>query len=1050
MNDKIIIKTISILYTIAVTIFLFILFFLFSLFITLQNGIYIDKFSAKNVKIEELYIKWNEKIDVSIANIKISNTNNSNSKIDINNLVKKISKYSTLINLFGFINLENIYYNDIYSTFKYSENSGGIFEALSKKFVLKSSVHVEMNKVLVSINSFKDLNRDIFINGNILLNYSTILASLNINIKQNINLNINAVSTQTQLFYKLSSKKEITTITEVVNMLSLPKEIRYWVLDAIKMSSLKLDKAHGWMDYNNLEDAYKNIYVSAVIDKLHYTYDIKLDAVHTGYTELEFKNGILYIKPKEAYSYNQYLGNSWVKIDFTQKEELLTLFLLFDGVLNKDILKILNRYKINLPFLQKSGQVTTDLKIKVNLRTIKIDAQGDFYTKKANFDYLGLNIDIFNAHIFLNNYDVKIDNMLAHYKDIVVSKVDVSFNAKTSTGKINFKANSIKFNDIGLSSVDQTLHITYNIIPNNDFIDIEKSQWKFQNELLTIEKLTIPFDIDTLIVKIPTTLVKIKDKVSLYLSGETTLPSLNTVLDIDLVSLNYKNIYLSQKKANIKFIYNGGFNLILDKNIHLVKNSLKYSLNKSYITLNNSLLSIKTNIDIDNMISTHINLDYNLKNTKGKISATNTRIQTQSLGNLLNLEDEINFNINNSNNLLTIQSDDINSKFQYKNEIWILNIESLDKLASNSKLLQKFNISNGKIILNKNNQSDFINFNASIKYPHKVLVIDNKPVQEYKINGNINTVSLVSKFNLNNKIDIIMGNDINITAKNIGINVLEVIDSLENNSSEKNNNNININFNALNSYLYISKDRHIISDTISLSYKNNEITSHLNYNNGAANFKLKDNRFNLVGTNFNDTFMSKLFALSKFKGGKLDFSMQGKIKDYIGTFNINKTTIIDYKLLNNILAFVNTIPSLVTFRLPGYSEKGLKVKNSYINFRSKDDLFTISDIYLDSKEIDITGRGDASFVKNSIDLTLNLKTDLASALAQIPVVGYILFDKDSISTSLKISGKLDNPTISSLLAREIIVAPLNILKRTILTPIHLLTGDGGKLIGENK
>ena len=183
--------------------------------------------------------------------------------------------------------------------------------------------------------------------------------------------------------------------------------------------------------------------------------------------------------------------------------------------------------------------------------------------------------------------------------------------------------------------------------------------------------------------------------------------------------------------------------------------------------------------------------------------------------------------------------------------------------------------------------------------------------------------------------------------------------------------------------------------------------------------------------------MDKLFALSKFKSGKLSFSMHGTTKDYKGLMHIKNTTILDYKILNNILAFVNTIPSLVTFSLPGYSKNGLEVKSAYINFNSKDDVFDISDISLDSKEMDIVGRGTASFAKNEIDIKLNLISDLGSSVAKIPVVGYILLGEDSISTSMKISGKLNDPSVKSLIAKDIAVAPLNIIKRTLLLPFHL-------------
>lgn len=95
--------------------------------------------------------------------------------------------------------------------------------------------------------------------------------------------------------------------------------------------------------------------------------------------------------------------------------------------------------------------------------------------------------------------------------------------------------------------------------------------------------------------------------------------------------------------------------------------------------------------------------------------------------------------------------------------------------------------------------------------------------------------------------------------------------------------------------------------------------------------------------------MEKLFSLSKFKGGSMEFYINGLLDEYGGTVNITDTTILDYKILNNILAFVNTVPSLVTFSLPGYNKNGVEAKNTYMNFKFKNDVYKISDIYLKSK-----------------------------------------------------------------------------------------------------
>ena len=245
-------------------------------------------------------------------------------------------------------------------------------------------------------------------------------------------------------------------------------------------------------------------------------------------------------------------------------------------------------------------------------------------------------------------------------------------------------------------------------------------------------------------------------------------------------------------------------------------------------------------------------------------------------------------------------------------------------------------------------------------------------------------------------------------------------------------------FHAKNIYLYISDTRKVLSETVQIDYFKKTLIAQLKHQEGVADLRFKNGIFHIEGNNFGDTFMQNLFSLSKFQNGKLNFKMRGKPSEYNGLFNINNTTLLDYKIFNNILAFINTVPSLVTLSVPNYSKSGLFVKNAYLNFKAKDDLFHISDIYLDSKELDIAGKGEASFVKDSIDLKLNLKTDLGSSASKIPLVGYIVFDKDSVATTLDISGSLSDPKVETLIAQDIAVAPLGILLRTLSLPKYLL------------
>ncbi len=1038
MNDKIIIKLISNIYFIIVSIFTSSFIVVFVGLILLQEGIYINKISIPIIKIEKLYIKWNEKIDISIKNIIINpQKQNNNTKFDLKTFTDNFKYISYIHKIFEKISIDTISIQDINTSLQYDDKNGATLKSTSDNFIFDSSLKFNKNTLLMTIDTLKSKEYNININGTIILNKKfELYTQLHTNINNEVFLNSYTFSNQKKMLYKIKSLKEVLTIDYVVDIFNLPQSIKYWIIDALDMSSLKLLEASGKINFNDLTNAYKDIYIKADVNNLHYKYNQNLDAVHSKHTLIEFKEGKLIIKPKEAYSYNQYLGDSWVQIDFSKKEIPLSIYLIFEGVLNKDVLKILDTYNIKLPFLQKKGTLQVNLQIDVDLTTIKVNAVGDFFIKEANVDYIGLNLDLFDAHIILDGYKVTIDNMFAKYEDIMSADVDVDFNAYTQVGKVDFRIKEISLNGVTSDNKD-ILTAQYNIVPNQNSIYVEKSQWRFKNQKINVDKLLLPFDTDNLILKIPTSRVTVDSLALLYVSGERSFKTNITNLDMDLIRFAHSNLLLAQYKADLKIIHDKDIQIKIDDSVLFKFNGIDFSSKDLNIKITEDIVDIKSFISLKNIGISDVQADYNLSSQKGTFELSNISIKNA----MFNREKPIKFNISSYNNL-TIDSKELNLLFTNNKYLWSLNIDDTSVLLKNSPLLQSFDINKGDMLIKKYVKKRYIDFDFSFDYPHPILLEDKKPITNYKFVG----TSYLKKdfFNLNykNLINIkIDKNNIDINMKDLGIDVHQISTILDKNSSNKKESNIKLKFNASNSYIYIGKNRKIISDTINLTYSNKLLKANLKYKEGLAELNLYKKRFNLNGQNFNDNFMKELFALSKFKGGSLDFAMYGVIDEYDGTLNISDTTILDYKILNNVLAFVNTIPSLLTFSLPGYNKKGLAVENAYMNFQQENDIFNITDINLESKEIDIVGRGKVNFKENTIDIKLNLITDLASAVSKIPVVGYVLFGKDSLSTSLKLDGKLDAPKVTSLLANELIVAPLNIIKRTLLLPLHLLSSE---------
>ena len=1008
---------------------------------------FFDEITLPHTQVKQLYIKWNEKIDISVKEIII--TNNTQKKQTPKIKYQLIDQYLQLLKLssnwFESITIEKITYNNTATTsFKYRENEKGFLITKSQGISIESYIYFQGKYLVFDIAKLSNKQTNSTLRGKMYFDatnlqlYSKLFINIEDALKGRIYLK---ADTHTISYAFVSDKKYIKNFKDVIKLFSLPEGVKYWALDAIDAQALSINKLYGLVDLEKPAlDALKHVYIQASLKKLNYKYHKDLDTIHTDHTDLEFKNGIFYIYPKMASSYNIPLGTSWIKIDFTKKEELLTLNLLFDGKLNHDVLGILKAYKINLPFLQHSGVVKTDLQLNIGLRKINVDAHGIFYTKKANFDYLGLNLDIADAKIKLDNYDVLINNMDVTYKELAQASVDVIYNAKQAKGTIKLDLKHVITKEISLLQ-KHPASVTYNISPLGDTIEVQKTKWLTSiGNIVTLEAFHIPFDLKTLLIHIPTTYYEIDKNLSNgFVTGRIDLKDNTVDINADILSINYDSISLAQTNALINIKYDDKLYISSQDPIILTSNDFDFTLTNLDMVIDPQKITLKhTDININNFLTAKMYANYNFSKKQHTVRLRNLQLRNKNNNHILYEKARLVLKINHESNTTKVVSKELRTDLTLDEKTWELNIHSLRNISRDSKILKQLSITDGEMKIYKRKSEDSTQFTAHINHPYKLFLKEDKHIENYSLSGTF--YKKYMSINLNDVINIKVDDSVKITSKNIGIDMDELIrftKESNQNDEEKAKSDLNVLVDINESYLLVSGSRKILADSLKIQYVNDIITAQLKHKKGSAGFKLHNKKFHVYGKDFGDIFMENLFTLSKFKDGSLSFSIDGNVDEYNGIFYIDKTTIVDYKLLNNILAFINTVPSLMTFSLPSYNKDGLFVKNAYMKFHAKDGHLNFTDFYLDSDEIDIVAKGEADIKKDSVNLILNLKTDLGSQAAKIPIVGYILLGKDTISKTMRKTGKLSDPTVKSLIAKDIVVAPVNIIKRTLLFPYEL-------------
>ena len=195
---------------------------------------------------------------------------------------------------------------------------------------------------------------------------------------------------------------------------------------------------------------------------------------------------------------------------------------------------------------------------------------------------------------------------------------------------------------------------------------------------------------------------------------------------------------------------------------------------------------------------------------------------------------------------------------------------------------------------------------------------------------------------------------------------------------------------------------------------------------------------NLDATDISGEFINDLFGIKSFEGGKFRLKLLGEnTKDFKAEVRFFGTYLKDYIFYQRLLSFLNSVPSLLSFKTPDFNDKGFTVKNGKILLTRRGDMIEFLAIEMIGTSADIGGRGtiDLKSKKINIDLELKLLKDASSIIDKIPLVNQIILGKDrSLSTVIAIRGTTDKPEYSTQILQDALLSPLKIIRNVIQAP----------------
>lgn len=235
----------------------------------------------------------------------------------------------------------------------------------------------------------------------------------------------------------------------------------------------------------------------------------------------------------------------------------------------------------------------------------------------------------------------------------------------------------------------------------------------------------------------------------------------------------------------------------------------------------------------------------------------------------------------------------------------------------------------------------------------------------------------------------------------------------------------------------------IPSDVASVSIRDGVIRADVTYGNGVANVDMAYSRAKLRLSNFSAAFLNRAWGRDIFQGGLFNFKGiydEGALK---GEITMQNTIYKDLAIVQNVLALIDTIPALLTFRKPGLGVEGYEVKNGRVDFVINDQFLVLENIDLVGSSIDVEGGGLVNLKNQALDIVLKASTlkTLASIIDKIPLVDYVILGSDGkFTTGIVMKGTLEKPKSEVSVAKDILLSPFEMVGR-ILEPVdNLLSG----------
>jgi hypothetical protein len=685
-----------------------------------------------------------KKLILNIENIEYK-TKKTKIKSSFEDLKKDILLLPKILKLFQSINIERLKIDD--NEFKIILDNEILY--LDNKFInISSKIDTSSNQVIFDLYSLYLKDVELLFDGKIKVDYFN--EKINYygkfyyqDIKSDINIDM---TKKLAKFYLVS--EPFKSLKFLKKFLTLPNIAEEWMYDNVE-GDIKLQEFYGEFDLEKNQIIIESLQGKARIEGAKIRFHKDVDIINTKSLDISFKDNNLQLDLIEPIYKDKKLDGSYVSIhDIASAENgEVEVNIKANSKLDKDVLDILKAYKINLPLVQKSGNIDASLSLIFPYEASKhMTTKGLFLVSDAEIFINKFAFSSKSAEVILDGTIVEIKSADFKHKNMIDAIVDLSIDTKTlkSQGIADIKSFLISKEDgekiIHIQNKTTPISLDFNKEVIIELKDLDTNIRVGDLVYVDIKNLSKIYPYSKLLkdisIKDGNITLAIKDDKNITFNAsikglDFPIQKDGEFIDnLDITGLiQDKNISISSSDGSVKLEIKDDLNIFL-KDLDVVIDS-KNQNNKFSKNMNIYLDNSKLNIDDSsyqiknakiNMRKDEINFDATVINLDIPLKKDNKNIQELSLLGTY------------TKDLTTLNTKNEDLKVEFKKDTLFLKIDGYDVLYStlnekNEKEKYKnINIlgKNSNIIINKKYKFLADNYEINLGEDNKYIHLKHK------------------------------------------------------------------------------------------------------------------------------------------------------------------------------------------------------------------------------------------------------------------------------------------------------------------------------------